>query len=210
MIISLEKFLQKIDVSLMQKSKKDIAMIYIMIFATPFTISYLFFWDTSLHEFEKKNGQITTVNNKINQDNLYLQYNPPSKLIKLGQDIQNANSMIITTKDHNEYIKHKIETIVELVYDERAWGEYLHSISTNAAKHHIVLNDFTNKLVDKKKSFGHILNVNIDANGNYIDTLKFINSLETSNLVVDLHDINIIAKENLNFDLNLSVWGITY
>ena len=210
MIISLEKFLQKIDVSLMQKSKKDIAMIYIMIFATPFTISYLFFWDTSLHEFEKKNGQITTVNNKINQDNLYLQYNPPSKLIKLDQDIQNANSMIITTKDQNEYIKHKIETIVELVYDERAWGEYLHSISTNAAKHHIVLNDFTNKLVDKKKSFGHILNVNIDANGNYIDALKFINSLETSNLVVDLHDINIIAKENLNFDLNLSVWGITY
>jgi len=210
MIISLEKFLQKIDVSLMQKSKKDIAMIYIMIFATPFTISYLFFWDTSLHEFEKKNGQITTVNNKINQDNLYLQYNPPSKLIKLDQDIQNANSMIITTKDQNEYIKHKIETIVELVYDERAWGEYLHSISTNAAKYHIVLNDFTNKLVDKKKSFGHILNVNIDANGNYIDALKFINSLETSNLVVDLHDINIIAKENLNFDLNLSVWGITY
>lgn len=210
MMTSFEVFLQKIDTSLQEKRKKDVTMIYIMIFSVLFTISYLFFWDKSFNEFQNKNRQIATIDTKINQDNLYLQYNPVSKLSKLDQDIQNANNLIVTTKDQNEYIKHKIETIVELIYDERAWGEYLDSIATNAAKYNIILNDFTNKLVMKKNAFGHILDVNINANGNYIDSLKFINALETSNLVVDLHTIDMQAKENLSFDLNLSVWGITY
>jgi len=40
--------------------------------------------------------------------------------------------------------------------------------------------------------------------------LKFINTLEQSELVVDIHHLKIDAKENLNTDLNISVWGITY
>ena len=69
---------------------------------------------------------------------------------------------------------------------------------------------FSNKYALNNKSFGHILDINLKTTGNYKNTLNFINSLEQSELVVDIHDLNIVATEKLNSDLNISVWGITY
>jgi hypothetical protein len=37
-----------------------------------------------------------------------------------------------------------------------------------------------------------------------------MNSLEQSDLVVDIHSINIQAAKKLQSDLNISVWGIIY
>jgi len=42
------------------------------------------------------------------------------------------------------------------------------------------------------------------------NTLLFINSLEQSDLVVDLHDFKIAAEDELVSDLNISVWGINH
>ncbi|MDF1877970.1 hypothetical protein JHD47_09100, partial [Sulfurimonas sp. SAG-AH-194-L11] len=50
----------------------------------------------------------------------------------------------------------------------------------------------------------------INTTANYKNTFLFINSLETSELVVDIHDFTIKAQDGLNTDLNISVWGITY
>ena len=55
-----------------------------------------------------------------------------------------------------------------------------------------------------------MLDINLNFTGNYINTLSFINSLEQSELVVDLHALNIQAQDKLNTDLNISVWGINY
>ena len=60
------------------------------------------------------------------------------------------------------------------------------------------------------ESFGHVLDINIQVSGNYQNTINFINSLERSDLVVDLHTLNMENKDGLHSDLNISVWGITY
>ena len=117
---------------------------------------------------------------------------------------------MILLKDNNAYIKSKIETISSLIYDERTWGEYLYSISRNAQKYHVKITTLSNKYSSNGKSFGHILDISIKATGNYKNTLLFINSLEQSELVVDIHDFTIQAQNSLNSDLNISVWGITY
>lgn len=181
-----------------------------MIFAAIFAFSYLLFWDSSEKSFNDMKNNITTIQNKINSDTRYLKYNPKSKIVKLDTEIKNAESEMLVFKDNNEYIKHKIESISSLIYDEQTWGEYLYSVSTNAQKNKIKIIDFTNKYALNKKSFGHILDISIKATGNYKNTLNFINSLEQSELVVDIHTLRIKAEETLNTDLNLSVWGITY
>ena len=70
--------------------------------------------------------------------------------------------------------------------------------------------DFNNKYAKNDGSFGHILDISIKSTGNYANTINFINSLEQSDLVVDLHTFDIQAKDKLTSDLNISVWGITY
>lgn len=210
MKINIEDYLQKIDNSFKDKSQKDIYMTYVIIFAVTFAISYLLFWDTSVDEFKSTNAKIKTIESKINMDNLYLKNNPETKIAQLERDIKNAQIALEANKENNAYIKTKIETISSLIYDERAWGEYLHSISINAKKYNVKLIDFTNKYALNKTSFGHVLDITLESTANYKNTLKFINSLEQSNLVVDIHTIGIKAQDRLNSDLNISVWGITY
>jgi len=208
--INIEDYLHAIDASLSAKTQKDIYMTYIMIFAGIFAFAYLLFWDSSVEDFEQTRSNVVNLEHKINSDKRFLQLNPESKITKLTQDITAINAEMIVHKDNNAYIKSKIETISSLIYDERTWGEYLDSISKNAQKYNVKIKNFTNKYTATSSSFGHILDITLSSTSNYRNTLRFINSLEQSDLVVDIHDVSIKAQNKLNTDLNISVWGITY
>jgi hypothetical protein len=205
----LEDNLQKIDSFFKNKSKKDTNYIYIMIVGVIIAISYPFY-DLSVDEFTNMKDKVDKVTQKLNADKVYLQVNPEIKITKIMQDIKRLESELLVNKENNEYIKSKIDTISSLIYDERAWGEYINSISKNAKKYNIKLVNLTNKYVDNNESFGHMLDITVDVKGKYQNTLRFINSLETSELVVDIHDFSIKAEDALNTKLYISVWGITY
>jgi len=210
MKINIEDYLQNIDSAFKKKSQKDIYMTYAMIFAIIFAFSYLLFWDTSIAEFQNKQTQNKALSLKIDTDNSYLTQNSEARIVSLENDIKQASKEMILHKDNNEYIKNKIETISSLIYDERTWGQYLYSISTNAQKHGVKIRSLTNSYAVNNNSFGHVLDITMKVTGKYKNTIKFINSLEQSDLVVDLHDFSIKAQDSLNSDLNISVWGITY
>jgi len=210
MKINIEDYLHKIDAAFKDKSQKDTYMTYAMVVAVIFAFAYFFFWDNSFKKFEQTRVNVNSLHTKINADKLFLQRNPKSKIMQLSRKLNKLNNEIIALKDTNTYIKSKIETISSLIYDERAWGEYLDSITKNAQKYDVKLITLTNRYVQADSSFGHILDINIKSIADYQNTLKFINSLEQSELVVDIHDFDIDANKTLNSDLNISVWGITY
>lgn len=208
--LNIEDYLHNIDKAFSQKTQKDTYMIYMMIVAGIFAFSYMLFWDSSFANFESTRANVVNLDRKINADNLYLKVNPESKIINLDKEIMKINADMIVHKDNNAYIKSKIETISSLIYDERTWGEYLDSISKNAQKYHVKIQNFSNTYAQTHNSFGHILDITISTTANYRNTFLFINSLERSELVVDIHDFTIKAQNKLNTDLNISVWGITY
>ncbi len=210
MKINIEDYLQQIDASFKDKTQKEIYMTYFMVFAAIFAFSYLLFWESSENAFIAKSAQITSITKKINYDKRYLQQNPESKIALLDKKIKQFEAELVIQKENNAYIKSKIETISSLIYDERTWGEYLHSISINAKMYGIKIIDFSNTYVKNSASFGHLLDIHLITTGNYQNTLKFINSLEKSDLVVDIHDLDITALKKLNTELQISVWGITY
>ncbi|WP_428737155.1 type 4a pilus biogenesis protein PilO [Sulfurimonas sp.] len=211
MKINIEDYLHKIDSAFKNKSKKDIQMIYIMVVFGIFAFAYLFFYDSSFENFENTQKEVSSLQTKINIDEQYLQQNPEAVVTNLNKEIQEIDKNVAQIQENNLYIKSKIETISSIIYDERSWGEYLDSITTNAQKYHMKVNNFTNKYALKENAFGHVLDISVEATGSYTNTLKFINALEQSELVVDIHDFNIEAKEKKIYsDLNISVWGITY
>lgn len=206
----IEDYLHKIDSGFKDKSQKDIYMTYIIIFAAIFAFSYLLYWDSSEAAFKAKSAQVVAIEAKIASDNRYLQLNPESKITQIENQIKSIQKEMLAFKDNNQYIKTKIEEISSLIYDEQKWGKYLHSISKFAKTDGVQILDFTNKYNESTSSFGHILNINIKTTGDYKNTVNFINSLEQSDLVVDLHDLDIDAKEQLDSTIDISVWGITY
>ncbi|CAI6147252.1 MAG: hypothetical protein SPLUMA1_SPLUMAMAG1_01928 [uncultured Sulfurimonas sp.] len=207
---NIEDYLHNIDKVFTEKTQKDTYMIYMMIVGGIFAFAYVLFWDSSFASFETTRANVISLDRKINADNSYLRANPESKILQLDKEITKINDNMIIHKDNNAYIKSKIETISSLIYDERTWGEYLDSISKNAQKYNVKIKSFSNSYAQTNNSFGHILDITISTTANYKNTFRFINSLERSDLVVDIHDFTIKAQNNLNTDLNISVWGITY
>lgn len=181
-----------------------------MIFGLIFAFSYLLLWDVAESNFKTVKQKIINIQAQLDADNTYLRLNPEAKIIKLKKGIKATNAQMSIYKENNNYIKIKIKTISSLIYDEIAWGNYLHSISQKAKDNNIKILKLTNEYNLNKKAFGHILDITISTTANYQNTLKFINSLEQSSLVVDIHDLNIKTKDKLYTDLNISVWGIAY
>jgi len=191
MKINFEDYLHKLDLFFKDKTPKDKYMIFIMAAAGIFAFSYLFFWDSSFASFKQTRKNVVSLQEKINKDKMFLQINPKQKVMKYDREIQNINQELATLKDKNAYIKTKIETISSLIYDEQAWGQYLNSIAQNAKAYNVKVLELTNKFSDLNSHFGHLLDITITSSGKFKNTLKFINSLEQSELVVDIHDFNI-------------------
>ena len=201
----LEKYLYDIDQSFSQKSEKDVKMIYAMVFIVLVMFSYLVFWESSEKGYNDIKAASLKVQDKIAKDKQYLLMHPKSEIVRLDQQITDLNSKLVMLKGENTYIKAEIEKIPELFYDQETWGAFIDSIAENAKKNKVKLNFFANRLASDKTKFGHVLNLEIQAEAPYKN-----NAIEKSELVVDLHDLDLVATEKLNLDLNLSVWGITY
>lgn len=204
----LEDYLYSLDQSLGQKSNKDKTMLSIMIFASLFAISYLFLWESSEASFKVSHEKALKAEEALNFDKQYLSANPPERITQIEQETMEIERQHAQYMHYNAYIKEQLEQISSLYYDERVWGAYLDSISRYARSYNVKLAKFGNTLQTDNSSFGHVLDISIASEGSYKNTLKFINALEQSRLVVDLHDFNISANEKLKGDLNISVWGI--
>ncbi|MGB6020367.1 MAG: type 4a pilus biogenesis protein PilO [Sulfurimonadaceae bacterium] len=206
----LEKYLYDIDQNFAQKSEKDVKMIYAMVFVVLVMFSYLVFWESSEQGYVEITEASLKVQDKIAKDKQYLLMHPQSEIVRLDQQITDLNTKLVMLKDENTYIKAEIEKIPELFYDQETWGAFIDSIAENAKKNKVQLNFFANRLATDTTKFGHVLNLEIQAEAPYKNMVKFINAIEKSKLVVDLHDLDLEATEKLNLDLKLSVWGITY
>lgn len=208
--LMIEETLQRIDNFFKEKSQKDIYIVYMIIFVILGSSAYPFY-DSSTQEFNVIKDKVREVTTRIDADKIYLKVNTEATLAKLQQDIVVLNSELITQKDTNKYIKEKIETISSLIYDEVAWGKYLNSISIHAKNNNMKIVNFVNTYsLNNETAFGHVLDISLEVSGNYLDTVKLINSLEQSELVVDVHDLDIKAQDALNTKIKISVWGITY
>ncbi len=205
-----EKYLYDIDQSFAEKSDKDVKLIYMMVFVVLVMFSYLVFWESSEKGYQDIKAASKVVQEKIAADKQYLMMHPENEIVQLDQDIKRLNDNLVVLKDENVYIKAEIEKIPELFYDEEIWGAFIDSIAENAKRHKVKLNFFANRLAGDKTKFGHVLNISIESEGKYKDIVNFINAIEKSELVVDIHDLQMNATNNIALDLNLSVWGITY
>lgn len=208
MKLQIEDYLYSLDQTLSQKSDRDKMMLYVMIFASLFAFSYLLFWESSEASFKVSHEKALKAENELNIDKQYLAANPPARITQIEQETVEIERQHTLYIQYNTYIKEQLEQISSLYYDEKVWGAYLDSISIYARNYNVKLAAFGNTLQTDNSSFGHVLDISIKSEGPYKNTLKFINALEQSHLVVDLHSFNINADEKLKGDLNISVWGI--
>lgn len=208
--INIEDYLYKIDHAFAEKDEKEVYMIYFLIAGGLIFLSYYFLWDSAKSSYDQALNTSQKLEKKIVADNRYLNTHPEAMITQIEDKTKEIEIHFIQYQDSNAYIKYQIEQISSLYYDEQAWGEYLDLVTTNAKKHNIKIEHFSNSFAKDKDEFGHVLDINVISYGKFHDLLKYINSLEQSFLVVDIHDLALTTQERLYADLKISVWGITY
>jgi len=208
MKFNIEDYLYTLDQALSLKSERDKMMMFVMIFASLSAFSYLLLWESSEASFKVSHEKAIKMESDLTSDKSYLEANPIERIAQIEREtvaIQVEHQHYI---QYNTYIKEQVEQISSLYYDEKVWGSYLDSVSKYARTYNVKLLEFGNTLTTDNSSFGHVLDIHVKAEAPYKNTLKFINALEQSYLVVDLHDFNMTADKKLRSDLNISVWGI--
>lgn len=208
MKFNIEDYLYSLDKSLSLKSERDKMMMFIIIFSSLFALSYLFFWESSEASFKASHEKALKMESALTLDKEYLEANPVERIAQIEEETVAIGMEHQRYIQYNAYIKNQLEQISSLYYDEKAWGGYLYSVSKYARAYNVKLAQFGNTLTTDNSSFGHVLDISISSEGSYKNTLKFINALEQSYLVVDLHDMNLTGDIKLKSDLNISVWGI--
>ncbi|WP_345986188.1 hypothetical protein WCX49_03475 [Sulfurimonas sp. HSL-1656] len=210
MKFNIEQYLYPIDQSFSSKKQGEVYMIYGMIAVALIAFSYLLFWESAEREYQQVKAERIAVEQKLRADEHYLAMHPESEIHQIEAQIEAIKAETLAVKEKNEYINYKISQISELFYNEEAWGKYIDSIAENAKKYSVKLAVLSNKRALEKEKFGHVLDIKVFASGEFDNMLKFINAMEQSDLVIDLHGLSLSAKEKLELDVNSSVWGITY
>ncbi len=209
MKFNVENYLYAIDQALSQKSERDKNMLFLILFSSLFAFSYLFFWDSAEASFKKSHDEALAMGSSLTNDQQYLEANPPERITQIEAETKAIEVEHQHYIGYNTYIKDRLDQISYLYYDESVRGVCLADIAKYARIYNVKLNQFGNAPTpDTNSSFGHVLDISISSDGDYKSTLKFMNMLEQSDLVIDLHTINMFADKKLKSDLKLSVWGI--
>ncbi|MBE0497815.1 MAG: type 4a pilus biogenesis protein PilO [Campylobacterales bacterium] len=208
--MNLEDILGNIDKSFAQKKQQEVYMTYVMIAGALIALSYLFLWDSAEQGYKITLAETKKIEKNILDDTNFLKWNPESRIAQLKMQTDTYKQDFVSLKDQSEYIKFKIEEISSLYYDEQAWGEFIDSISENAKKYGLHLQYLSNEFSNDKNTFGHVLDIELKVKGDFQRTMKFINALEQSFLVVDIHNVELVASDKIDSALKISVWGMTY
>lgn len=211
-----DKILEKIDLALKDKKSNELSIIYAGIFIVIATIVYLYVLPEGTQMLKDTKMQLSQIKNKINKETNYIRFKTVNGdkfyYIKIAkQKIKNTKDKFESTIYKNGYIDNKLKELSYLLYNDVNWANFIDDIAQNAKRYHVKINYIKNKFnILNYKKVEQILDIEVDANGNFNNIIKFINSIEESRLVADVHDLKMDIDKNIHVKFKIAVWGIKY
>lgn len=207
--------LEKLDLYLAKKKSSEIRLINTMILILLFFLSYQYLFPLTEEMVKKSKAKKQEIAAKISEDNAYLDSvtleGDREYYVKLyTKEIGDFKEQFANLKKKNEYTDYQIHTLSQLLYTDQNWAKFLDSIALKAKKYNIDINYIKNTFVQNTESFGHVLEIEVDCSGDYKNMVSFINSMEQSELVVDIYGMHLASKAVIEANFKVSVWGINY
>lgn len=141
------------------------------------------------------------------------------KINKTQQLLQSDKNQLQSYRESNKYFDNKLREVSNLTYNQKNWAKFLDSLTTLAENNNIKIsfvNSETNSMLDLNLADlkpEAVLNVKVGLEGDFGNILRYINSVEQSEMIVDVNglDINKTAKSSsIGGNMNIAIWGIKY
>ncbi len=206
---------QKIDSFFESRKKSEKNIIFLTILLALGAISYQYIIPWSQKQLQHAKERKSAIEEKINLDKAYLRAMSVNGdrnyyIKKYSADLQHLHTIFLQINDKKNYLEHKIKELSYLLYNKKRWAHFLDSLALKAARHKVEIDAISNRFLDITKNFGHVLEIEISCNGAYKNLIGYINSIEQSDLVVDVYQIKMVGSNPINTTFKVSVWGINY
>ncbi len=211
----IEDLLEKLDNYFEEKKESEFYLMVLAVVAVFGLISYSYLIPITEKELRKDLQIQKKLQSKINAEESYLAKvtvngDQRFRIKQLQGEIARLKTRYRDLKEINEYSDYQIQTLSELLFNEKNWAKFLDSIALKAKKNNIDISLISNKFINNKDSFGHVLEIGVECEGSYRNMIRFMNEIEESELVVDIYSINLESDKKINANFKVSVWGINY
>ncbi|QCD52698.1 type 4a pilus biogenesis protein PilO [Campylobacter sp. RM16192] len=209
--------LAKIDNYFDGKKDTEVSIIFLMSLAITIFLTYFLTWNQAQQYYESVLNQNDEISRKLNDTNNYLASvtvnGDINFKIKEQQKLLNSlNKELNIAQFKNKYFDNKLYELSYLLFNEQNWARFLDNLAFLANKNNIKITKISNEFKNPTpKKIEQVLNIKIDIEGNFKDIIGYINSIEESDLVVDVNNIHISSStKNLIGTIGIYVWGMKY
>lgn len=213
---SIDTFLNRVDLFFQGKKESEVYLIFAMLFAIIAFISYSYFSPITDTILKRTIRNANEVEKKLRDEQAYLasvsRDGDSTFLIKkVKSDIENSKILFEKTSNTNLYIDTKLKELSYLLFNNENWAKFLDSITQLAQKYSVRIKVIESKINEPTlQKIEQILNLKVNFNGQFANTMKFMNAIEESELVVDIYELNCTGKKNIEGEFNIAVWGMKY
>ena len=213
---SIDTLLDKIDLYFQGKKSSETYLIFAIFFTLIGFMFYSYLFPVTERILNQTMRNSKEVEKKLLDEKAYLasvsRDGDSTFLIKkVTSDIEKSKLLLQKTTDTNAYVDNKLKELSYLLFNDENWAKFLHSITQLAQKYSVHINVIENKINEPSiQKIEQILTLKVDFSGSFANTMKFMNAIEESELVVDIYELNCTGKKNIEGQFNIAVWGMKY
>ncbi len=185
-------------------------------------LAYSYFFPYAKGLYDQSVSTHKQITKSIHEKKTYLSSISNPKTMEGDRDykVKQYNLSIASKKKSIDSYKEKIVVINSnlnklsgLLFNQENWSLFLDSLTDRAATNGVIINKLANHYVDNNGSFGHVLEIGLNCEGEFKSIINFINDIEQNTLVTDIYSSKIytdINKSTILADINISVWGVNH
>jgi len=213
---SIDSLLDKIDLFFKDKKNNEIYLIFAMVFAVIGFIFYSYLYPVTEQILNQSMRNAKEVEKKLHDEQAYLvsvsRDGDATFLIKkVKSDIENSKLLLEKTIYMNDYVDNKLKNLSYLLFNDENWAKFLNTISQLAQKYSVRIKVIENKINEPSiQKIEQILTLKVTFNGSFANTMKYMNAIEESELVVDIYELNCTGQKDIEGQFNIAVWGMKY
>ncbi|WP_170020082.1 type 4a pilus biogenesis protein PilO [Campylobacter sp. RM16190] len=212
-----DNILVKIDTYFDSKKDSEVSMMLLGTLVIVAFLTYLITWDPAQQYYETTLSQNEEISRKLNDTNNYLASVTVNgdmnfKIKEQQNRLNSLNKELDTAKFTNQYFDNKLQELSYLLFNEQNWAKFLDSLAFLANKNSVKITKISNEFKNPTpKKIEQVLDIKIDLEGSFKDIVGYINSIEESDLVVDVNHMDINStKKDLIGTVGIYVWGMKY
>jgi hypothetical protein len=202
----------KIDAYFAAKKSSEATLLYFgaMLFVAFLVYQFVFLeTDKNIKITESK---LSAVKKKVNEQKQYLSINTPARLVQLKKLVEQKHVEYDNTNYKISYVDNTLTELSYLLFDDENWASFVDDISRLAKKYNVEIKEIANKFYEPTfQKITHVVEVDVVSQANFSNMMKFLNEIEESQLVIDVHGIEIEKPEDkLKGVFKIAVWGMKY